>query len=192
MYWTWTRVFLLAIFVGLVSVAARADTVPVGVLSFDNLGQGSGATYGLDIFNATQAGGGSDVSTFLSFANLSAVVTFADGSMTTENFAASDMSGDSSTGGLFALGDVISATLTGRFNPLTVMLSDGSEVTIDSAFTTTLTDPNGPLADGDFAYINVNTSPIVAGAPEPGTWELLLLGLVGALAAGRKGGLLAA
>jgi PEP-CTERM motif-containing protein len=191
MFWKITRLLAVVFVLAFAGLRAEADTVAVGVVSFDNLAQGSGATFGLDIFNATQAGGGSDVTTFLALENLSAVVTFADGSTSKENFAASDGFGDFSTGTLFGAGDVMSAVLTGTFAPLTVTLSDGSKAAIDSTFSTTLTDLAGPLADGDFAYINVNTSPIIAGAPEPGTWGLLLLGIAGVLAMGRKGALTA-
>jgi PEP-CTERM motif-containing protein len=191
MSWRFLRLLPAAFLLCFLAHPVLADTVAVGVLSFDNLGQGAGATFGLDIFNATQAGGGSDVTTFLSLENLSAQVTFADGSTSMETFSASDAFGDFSTGSLFALGDVVSAVLTGTFSPLTVTLSDGSEVAIDSAFSTSLSDLAGPLADGDFAYINVNTSPINAGVPEPGTWCLALLGLAAMLVMSRKNALLA-
>jgi hypothetical protein len=78
--------------------------------------------------------------------------------------------------------------LTGEFIPTVVTLDDGSTVMIASSFSATITDASGPLQDGDFALVNVVTSPIVRGVPEPETRLSVLLGLalVGVLALVRR------
>ncbi len=167
----------LAVLFLLFGTRAAADAVPVGAVSFDQLSPGtSGALYGIDVFNATQAGGGSTVSTFLNFNNLALTVLLSDNTSQTIALTAVDPSGDSSSGALFAAGDVVSATLTGTFLPTTVTLADGSVVTIQASFSALLTDPiAGSVQSGDFALISANT--VVQGVPEPGTLTLLGISL---------------
>jgi hypothetical protein len=161
----------------LCSAVAQADSLPVAVFSFDNLAVGGGATFGLDLTNFSGPLGGSEVTTALSFADLSVVVTFASGATAGATLAAVDAFGDYSTGESFVSGDVVSAVLTGDFLPTVVSLADGSTVMIASAFSATITDSLGALQDGDFALINADTSPIVAGVSEPDAGVSVLLGL---------------
>jgi hypothetical protein len=177
--WTLWVVLLPGVF----SATASANSIPVGTLSFDVLNpQGSsGATLGLDVFNATQPFGGSSITTQLTFSNLSLFVNLSSG--TTQNVAlsATDNFGDFSSGAAFVAGDVVSATLTGTLGPLGVMFSDGSTANILPTFSTTLTGAlGGPLGNGDFALINAST------VPEPGSLVLLVVPLVGLLLLGQR------
>ncbi len=166
----------LALILGCASFAA-ADALPVGALSFDQLVSGdSGALFGLDVFNATQSGGGSPVTTFLAYSNLSLTVVLSGGVTENVSLTPSDSSGDFTTGALFSANEVLSAGLTGNFSPTTVSLEDGSVVTIQSDFLTTLSDPAGPIQSGDNALINAN--PAVQPVPEPGTSVLLVAFLI--------------
>ena len=162
-------------------IEAKADTLPVGTFSFDLLQAGpSGSLYGLDVFNGTQPGGGSPVSSFLSFSNLVLSVTFSGGGTSSVVLTATDPFGDFSTGALFSAGQLLSATLTGTFSPSTGVVANGNIVNIIPSFSTLLTDPaGGPLQDGDLAIINATT---VQAVPEPSTLLLLLLGVLFVLA----------
>jgi len=166
-------VLCLSFFFLLFTSRAVADALPVGAFSFDQLIAGnSGTLYGLDVFNGTQAGGGSPVATFLTFSNLNLTVILSSGASESLALTPTDAFGDFSTGSLFAAGDVSSAMLTGTFLPTSVILADGSAANIQDSFTAALIGSSGTLSDGDFAVINANT--VVQGVPEPGT--LLLLG----------------
>jgi hypothetical protein len=142
----------------------------------------------LDITNLSGPLGLGFVSSTVSFENLSLTVTYTGGASSPSGPLTPDGFGDFSTGTAFVGGDVESALLTGTFSPLTVTLPDGSTVAIAGSFSATITDPSGPLVDTDSALINVVTSPIVSGVPEPGTGLLLLFGfaLAGAWALGRR------
>jgi hypothetical protein len=169
--------FPLAVIIGcllwlLTGSAARADDLPVGILSFDQFSKG----YAVDLINLTQPGGGSSVVTFLDFSPFTLTLNFSDGSSSTVAFSVSDSLGDLGTDPIFSSGQVISATLTGTFSPTTVVLADGSAVVVDPNSVTLLSDPAGPLAAGDSAVINVSTQS--QAVPEPGTALLLALGLL--------------
>jgi hypothetical protein len=97
---------------------AKADTFTVGTFSFDLLQIGpSGSLYGLDVFNGTQPGGGSPVSTFLNFSNLVLSVTSSADGTSNVALTPTDPLGDFSTGAIFAAGQLLSATLTGTLSP---------------------------------------------------------------------------
>jgi hypothetical protein len=184
------KFILAAVVLCFCSVAANADTLPVAVFSFDDLGlpAGSPATFGLDLTNYSGPSEATDVFTMLGFEDLSLQVKHLNGSTSSEALTAVDVFGDFSTGEAYVGGDVISAVLTGEFIPTVVTLDDGSTVMIASSFSATITDASGPLQDGDFALVNVVTSPIVRGVPEPETRLSVLLGLalVGVLALVRR------
>jgi|HubBroStandDraft_4_1064222.scaffolds.fasta_scaffold12650_2 hypothetical protein len=152
--------------------AARADDLPVGLLSFDQFTNG----YAVDLTNLTQPGGGSSVVTFLDFSSFTLTLNLSDGSSSTAALSAVDPFGDLGTGPIFPAGQVNSATLTGTFSPTTVVLADGSTVAIDPNSVTLLSDSAGPLVAGDFTLINVSTQP--QATPEPGTALLLAAGLL--------------
>jgi hypothetical protein len=178
MSWKILKCLATVVCLGMCGVVAEGDVLPVGVFSFDDLsfGLGSGATFGLDVTNYTGPVNGIDVVSTVGFEDLSLVVTFGDGSTVSAGLTG-DGFGDFSTGEEFSGGQIVSAELTGTFSPLTVTLADGSVVAIDPSFATTITDGSGFLADGDFALINVNTSPVVSGVAEPGSGLSLLAGM---------------
>jgi hypothetical protein len=171
------RLFCLAFFILACAALAHADTFPVGTLSFDLLQtDSSGSLYGLDVFNGTQPGGGSPVSTFLSFSNLALSVTFSAGGTSSVVLTPTDALGDFSTGATFSADQLLSATLTGTFSPTTGILANANIVNINSAFSTLVTDiSGGPLQDGDLAIINATTT--VQSTPEPSPALLLLFGV---------------
>lgn len=181
------RTLWLVLLLGLFSASASADSIPVGVFSFDNLNPTglAGATFGLDVFNATQPFGGSPIISFLTFSNLSLLVNLSNGTTQSVGLSPVDTFGDFSTGQLFVAGGVISATLTGTFSPLGVTLANGSTATILPTFSTTITNPLGALQNGDFAAINATTVPANA-VPEPATIVLLILPIAGLLLFERK------
>ena len=170
-------VICVCLFSMLTTAHAKADTLPVGALSFDLLQTGfSGSLYGLDVFNGTQPGGGSPVSTFLNFSSLALSVTLSAGGTSSVVLTPTDALGDFSTGAVFSTGQVLSATLTGTFFSTTGIVANGNIVNINSAFSTPLTDvTGGPLQDGDLAIINAETT--VQAVPEPSTVLLLLMGV---------------
>jgi hypothetical protein len=171
------RLSCLAFVILACAALAHADTFPVGTLSFDLLQtDSSGSLYGLDVFNGTQPGGGSPVSTFLTFSNLALSVTFSAGGTASVALTPTDALGDFSTGAIFSADQLLSATLTGTFSPTTGILANASIVNIDPAFSTLLTDTSGgPLQDGDLAIINATTT--VQSTPEPSPALLLLFGV---------------
>jgi len=177
MFGKFTMFLLVAVLLCLAAPRGRADTLPVGILSFDSLNQPSDTPFALDVTNLTQPSlvGLSPVVTQLDLLNLSLLVDFADGSSASESLSPTDAFGDFSTGAIFA-GNVVEATLTGNFAPTSVILGDGSTTNILSAFSVTITDPFGPLQDGDLAVFNAETAPV--GTPEPDLTLLLLPALV--------------
>ena len=182
------RTLWVVLLLGLFSASATADTLPVGVLSFDNLNPTglAVATFGFDVFNATQPFGGSLITTQLTFSNLSLIAQLTNGTSQLVPLFATDSLGDFSSGQAFVAGDVLSATLTGTFAPPGVTLADGSTATILSTFSTTLIGASGgPLQDGDLVLFNANTVPANA-VPEPTTLVLLILSLAGLLLFDRK------
>jgi len=169
--------FRLPVIVGcllwlLTGLAARADDLPVGLLSFDQFTNG----YAVDLTNLTQPGGGSSVVTILDFSSFTLTLNLSDGSSSTAAFSAVDSFGDLGTGPIFPAGQVISATLTGTFSPTTVVLANGSAMAIDPNSVNLLSDSAGPLVAGDFTIINVSTQP--QAIPEPSTALLLAAGLL--------------
>ena len=177
------RALWMVLLLGALSGATRGDAIPVGVLSFDNLSPAGSAqaTFGLDVFNATQPFGGSLITSQLTLSNLSLIAQLSDGTSQQVHLFATDTFGDFSSGQAFVAGDVLSATLTGEFSPLGVTLVDGSTATILPTFSVLLGDVSGgALQDGDFALFSANVAPPGA-VPEPGTWVLLVLPLAGLL-----------
>lgn len=179
MSWKFAKFLLVTGLICLRSAVANADTLPVAVFSFDDLGlpTGSPATFGLNLTNYSGPSEATDVFTTLGFDNLALVVTHANSSTSSEPLLAVDAFGDFSTGEVYVGGDIVSAVLTGDFIPTVVTLDDGSSVMIASAFSATISDPSGALEDGDFTLVNVVTSPIVTGVPEPDTRTSVLTAL---------------
>src|SRR5579864_9117606 len=177
-----TRALLLFAAVSLFAVAASADSIPVGIFSFDLTGPN---TVQLDITN--QTGPNSSifpdttwpVSSTIFLSSLSLTVHFADGSTQTfgSSFFTLSSDGISFTGSpMSALNLITSATLTGKFSTTTFNLNNGTTVTVINGFTVTLTDPTGgPLQNGDAAVIYALTGK--GTVPEPDTWTLMGTGL---------------
>ena len=188
----WTA--LAAVMILSPAAASYADTVPVGYVSYDVVGTGVAE---FDITNLTGPNSSGDatfpVTTSLSLSSLSLDVSFASGpdeifgssyftlnadGLSWDGTVLSTLSGQPS-----GLAGAISATLTGVFDSTDLTLYDGSSITVDPSFTTTITDAAG-LMDGDLAVINASTStgpPPPVPEPEPfllvGTGVLGLIGM---------------
>jgi len=176
----WRYVVIL----GMLSVAARSSTVPIGTVNFDLTGLPSTAT--VDIVNETGPNSSTfpdttfPVTTAVSLSSLGLTLDFAGGS--SESFGSSYFAlapdGLSFNGAPISIvTPVTKAILTGAFSPTKWKLNDGSTFITTPTFTATITDTSGPLADGDFAIINGSTSGPPPTVPEPGTWALLASGL---------------
>ena len=186
-----TRALLLVALISLMAVAASADSIAVGIFSFDVTGLN---TLQFDITNQTGPNSSPfpdttfPVSSSVFLSSLSLTVNFANG--TTQTFGSSYFTlgpdGLSFSGNpLSTLNAITSATLTGKFSTTTFNLNNGTSVTVLQGFTVTITDPSGgPLQDGDFGIIFASTGK--GTTPEPETWTLMGTGLASLLAFKRK------
>jgi hypothetical protein len=191
-----TRLMLALLAVGLLSAVAHADNVPVGILSYDTI---SSSATEFDITNLT--GGDAfppdyPISTPLTITVTQVVVDLLGGGsiiLPGSDFTVVDPGGDLDCTGANCnlFGDAItSATLTGTLSPTSGLsgLPTG-DTGILAGFTTVLTPGCGgtTLVDGcDFT--NINATGVSSGgggtkAPEPETWGLIAVGIVGLLAA---------
>ena len=187
MYKALLRLVAIPIAIASLSIAAHADqVVNVGFVSYNVTGTNVAE---FDIANFTGVNSSTfpdetfPVTTALSMTDLSLTVDFIGGA--TETFGSSyfTLAGD----GLSFNGNQLStlsgyptglfganqATLTGVFSPLLVSLNDGSGGYVLPDFSVTISDPGG-LQDGDLAVIT-------ATIPEPATWTMLGMGLLGLL-----------
>ncbi len=184
------KALLLGVALTLFSAMAFANSVPIGIFSYDVTGTG---TFQFDITNQT----GPNSSTFpdptwpvtntISLNSLALTANLSNG--TTETFGSSYFTlspdGISFTGNaLSTLVPVTSVTLTGKFGTTVFNLNDGTSVTVVQGFTATITDSAGNLQDGDFAVIYGNTT--VATVPEPETLTLMGTGVASLMAFRRK------
>ena len=193
------RICLLALAGVFLAPAARATSVPVGVISYDVTGLGIAQ---LDIINFTGPNSSVfpdttfPVTTSLPLSGLSLTISFASGpdeifgpsyftlagdGLSFNGTALSTLSGQPS-----GLNGAIGATLTGSFSTTSIALNDGTTDTIDSSFSASISDPTG-LTDGDFGVINATTTTGGGGTPvvpEPGTWSMVGTGIA-ALATGK-------
>jgi hypothetical protein len=186
-----TRALLLVAVISLMAVAASADSIPVGIFSFDVTGLN---TLQFDITNQTGPNSSPfpdttfPVSSSVFLSSLSLTVNFANG--TTQTFGSSYFTlgpdGLSFSGNpLSTLNAITSATLTGKFSTTTFNLNNGTSVTVLQSFTVTITDPTGgPLQDGDFGIIYATTGKSTT--PEPETWTLMGTGLASLMALKRR------
>jgi hypothetical protein len=186
-----TRALLFVAVIGLLAGAASADSIPVGIFSFDVTGLN---TLQFDITNQTGPNSSPfpdttfPVTSSVFLSSLSMTVNFANG--TTQTFGSSYFTlgpdGLSFSGNpLSTLNAITSATLTGKFSTTTFNLNNGTSVTVLQGFTVTITDSTGgPLQDGDFGIINATTG--TSTTPEPETWTLMGTGLASLLAFKRK------
>ncbi|HEY6412394.1 MAG TPA: PEP-CTERM sorting domain-containing protein [Edaphobacter sp.] len=173
------------------SPAARAVPIPVGIMSYDATSTGAAQ---FDILNFTGPNGSIfpdttfPVTTSIHLTNLSLTVEFSTGPNVVFDssyftLSADGLSFDGSprstlSGSPTGLADATGATLTGLFSPTSFTLNDGSVVSVDSAFTATMSDITG-LKDGDFAEIDgtPGSGPPPSPIPEPGTWSLVGTGV---------------
>src|ERR1700738_1629850 len=191
--------FLLAVSLSLVGMLfvrfAQASVIPVGYISYDVTGLNIAQ---FDISNQTGPNSSTfpdptfPVTTSVSLTSLSLLVDYTGGATLTfgpsyftlspdglsfDGTALSTLAGPSTNG----LNGAISATLTGLFSTTSFTLNDGSAVTVDSSFSSTITDPAGPLGNGGLAIINATSvtsgpPPVV---PEPSTLVMFGTGLLG-------------
>jgi hypothetical protein len=184
--------------VGLMCAVAHADNIPVGDLSYDAI---SSTTSQFDITNLTGAGAlppDAPITTLLNFAGLSLVVNFTSGPSLTlpgSDFTVEpdgEVDCDAPACNLFG-DNITSATLTGTLSPTSGLSGlPGSDTGILSAFTTTITPDSvnctgGTLEAGcDTAIIYATGTTGVVPTPEPETWGLIGIGLVGLLVARRS------
>jgi hypothetical protein len=177
---------LLGAAVLLVSTAA-ATQIPVGYISWDVNFPGNAGQF--DIVNLTgplnDAPPTFPVTNVVNLSSLSLTVNFVGGGTATygSSYFTLAPDGESFNGTAIPIGgtnpEPVSATLTGLFSPTSI--SDPSAVTIQASFTATDSDsPN--LVDGDIAVIYATTA-ASGGAPEPGTWMLLAMGVIGLMIA---------
>jgi len=185
------RVFLLPVALGLFSLCAWADLIPVGALIYSVTVPGSTAEF--DIANQTGPNGSIFPDTTFPIASsehltiTSLTVDFTDGSTTIFGPAYFTLAGDglSFNGASLDIGSTqpIDATLVGTFNDQLITLNDGSSSMLSPPFAFLNETGNGSpmisdtpqLADGDLAVIYASN------VPEPATWWLLgsvLLGLL--------------
>lgn len=183
------------------AMLATADPISIGLLTFDTNG-------GQAAFNITNLTGGNafapsyPVTTQLTITVTSLVAELEGGGTLT--IPASDFSvvdpqgdincsaaGDAASGGCnFAPYNIASATLTGTLSPLTGLAGlPAGDSGIESSFTTTILPDlvacgNGTTLTAGCDSAVINASGVVA-TPEPATWTLLGIGLIG-LVAGYK------
>lgn len=170
------------------AVAANADIVPVGFLTWDLNFPGNAGEF--DLVNLTGPNSNVDfpILTTLNLSNLNLIVDFTDGSTQTfgpaSGYFSLDSDGESLDGSSIPIGGVNplpeAATLTGLFGPTTISLNTGGgPVLIDPEFTVGFSDtPN--LMDQDFGIIYATTT---TATPEPDVRIPLVLGLAALVAA---------
>jgi hypothetical protein len=191
-----TRLMLALLAVGLLSAVAHADNVPVGELTYDTIS--SSATQ-FDITNLT----GTDsfppdfpITTPLTITVTQVVVDLLGGGsiiLPGSDFTVVDSEGDVDCTGADCnlFGDAItSATLTGTLSPTSGLSGlPAGDTGILPGFTTVLTPGCGgtTLVDGCDGTI-INATGVSSGGggttvPEPNTWGLMAIGIVGLLVA---------
>ena len=180
-----TKVLLLSLALGLFSAVACASDVPVGFVSYDDIG-GSPDLFEFDATSQTGANSSGDstwpVTNTISFTNLSLTVYFVGGGQETfgPGFWSTDPGGLSYSGPQLPASELLSsAVLTGTFSPTLFDLYDGSHFNANPNFSATITDPTGTLQNGDFAIIYATPAPTTT--PEPGTMVLVGTGALGLL-----------
>src|ERR1039458_2077963 len=179
------RVLFFFALAALCATSAAAGTVNVGDISWDVNFPGNAGQF--DIVNLTGpnvAGPTFPITTELSLSNLTLVVDFVGGGTATflpgSGYFSLAPDGESFNGTAIPIGgtnpEPIDATLTGTFSP-TSILDPGAD-SILPTFSVFFSDsPN--LVDGDLGVIFATEGTAGSSTPEPGTWMLLAMGLVG-------------
>jgi hypothetical protein len=194
---------LLTLALGCFSAVAAAQTLTVGDLSFDQPTPGSVDQF--DIFNyvgdglAYNSSGGSVSATTFTIDVTSLVVDLEGGGTITipgSDFTSVDSAGDldcdAAACNLFG-DEITGATLTGTFSETGLSGLDPGYTGIEDSFTTTIAaSATSGCPSSTELTAGCDTAPITAtetgavSTPEPGTWTLLGLGLLGLFLVGRK------
>jgi hypothetical protein len=168
---------------------ATATQIPVGYVTWDVNFPGNSGQF--DITNLTGPNSSPPdlpIITTVNLSSLSLQVNFVGGGSATYGpgsgyFSLDPIDGESFNGTAIPIGgtnpEPLNATLTGLFSPTSI--NDPGAVTIQSSFTVTVSD-NPNLVDGDLGIIYATTA-VTSGVPEPGTWMLLAIGMVGLMIA---------
>jgi hypothetical protein len=187
-----TRALILFTVAALCVGSAAASTIAVGYMSWDVNFPGNAGAF--DIVNLTGPNAAPStfpITTLVNLTSLTLVVHFVGGGSATygptSGYFSLDPDGESLDGTAIPIGgtnpEPLSATLTGTFSPTSI--SDPGADHILPAFSVTFSDaPN--LVDGDLGVIYA-TEGTGGVTPEPGSWILLAIGLVGLLIA--RGGM---
>jgi hypothetical protein len=192
------RVLILLSVIGCCSGIALADTIGVGLLTYDGVPLTSPAVF--DITNLTGANSFAPdfpITTQLTFTITSLVANLQGGGTLTidgGNFTSVDpqgdlnctVAGDASTGGCdLAAYNLLSATLSGTLSPLTGLAGlPAGDIGIANAFTATIMPDaecgtSGILTPGCDAAVIYATGVARSAVPEPSTWILLATALAG-------------
>ncbi len=201
------KVLVLLSVIGCGSMVASADTIGVGLLTFDANTLTAPAAF--DILNLTGVNAfppDFPVTTQVTISVTSLVANLLGGGTLTilgSHYSVVDPegdvnctdAGDANSGGCdVAAYSIVSATLTGTLSPLTGLAGlPAGDSGIASAFTTTITPNAGCGDDGgtnttltagcDSAVINATGIPKTSSVPEPSTWILSVTALIGVLTA---------
>jgi len=206
MSWKLLSIFTLAL-VGAVFVpSAHADAI-VGYVSFDVTsppGQGQFDIVGLSGSNSS-GDATFPVTTTVGLSNLSLVVSFNSGpnEVFGPSYFTADSDGESFDGALLSLTSgqpsglegAIKAVLTGTFSTTSLMLFDGTTISVNPTFSATISDSSG-LANEDLALITATTGsgppppppppPPPSTIPEPETFVMVGSGLAGLVGLRRR------
>ena len=177
---------------------AGASTYNAGYVSYDQV---TPTTAEFDIVNLTGPNSSGDASfpitTSVSLSSLSLLVNYSSGPSETFGSSYFTLASDglsfngtpesTTSGQPGGFMGAISATLTGDFDTTSVMLFDGTTVTIGPSFAATITDVSG-FANGDAALITAasGTTPPPPVVPEPESLVLVGTGLMALMALRRR------
>lgn len=194
------KLIVALVAIAALDLAAHADTIPVGVLSYDTFipaGNGSPGVYAFDIANLTDGFSlppDFPVTDSLTFDDAVLTLTLSDSSQQVFDLGAIgpgfllDGSGNPV---VQVPGDesFTSAELTATMAPTTFMLFDGSSWTADSAALDVLLLPSlgsTLTVDVDQTTIDVSASPAANAVPEPTAAHVALAALLGLIVCQRR------
>jgi|GEM_PF-2098723 len=180
----WMRLVLVTGFVAGLCLNASADTLTIGLFSFDEFIPGAPGSPGVNVFTINDFTGSSNlppdapVATPLTFSNVSVTL---NGS---QNVSVGSAAPGSTLAPALEFLDTqvfTSATLQGNLSTTTLELADGTFFQASSSlFSVSLLPSAGPdlVADTDFAVLTISGSPASASVPEPASQWLMLPALL--------------